>query len=269
MTAIQLGPLILSTPRFAALLGLLVFLGAAHLLERRGRAGLSDWAWTAALLVVLGSRIGFVLENLGVYLQEPLTTLYFWQGGFSPLWGFVLALAYSLWRTPWRAELLRPMGTLAMLGLATWGGTQLLLTPTDAVPVQRPDTPLQTLAGEPTDIAAIAAGRPAVLNLWAPWCPPCVRETPMIVGVAASHPETAVVLADQGSSPAEVEAFLRERGLSSEDVYLDARARLGPELKALGLPTTLFFAADGGLAHTHVGEISRAELERRMRLLHE
>ena len=160
MTAVQLGPFVLSTPRFAALLALVAFLAVAHLLERR-RPGVSDWAWTSAVLVLLGARGGFVLENLSAYLREPLTALYFWQGGFSPVWGFAAAALYTVWRRAWSRHAL----ALAALGLLTWGGTLTLLTPAEQARPSRPDTPLLTLAGEPTDLGRIAAGRPLVVNL--------------------------------------------------------------------------------------------------------
>ena len=87
----------------------------------------------------------------------------------------------------------------------------------------------------------------------------------MVLDVAAAHPEVPFALADQGSPAHDVTAFLGERGLPHGSVYRDPTARLGVELRTVGLPTTLFFAADGTLVHTHVGEISRAELERRVR----
>lgn len=261
MTAVQLGPFVLSAPRFAAIVGLVAFLITAQLLSRK-RPALADWAWTSAMLVFLGARIGFVLENLGAYLREPLTILYFWQGGFSPLWGLVAAAAYTFTRI----ELRRHALPAIVLGLAAWGGTQLILTPVRSEQVVLPNMPLTTLADQQgTDLQAVAAGRPMVLNLWAPWCLPCRRETPMVLDVAQSHPDTVFALADQATAVGSVRAFLDERGLAYDHVYLDTGARLGLNLGAAGLPTTYFFAADGSLVHTHVGEVSRAELERRVR----
>ena len=89
----------------------------------------------------------------------------------------------------------------------------------------------------------------------------------MVLDVAQSHPDTAFVLADQATAVGSVQAFLDERGLAYDHVYLDTGARLGLNLGAAGLPTTYFFAADGSLVHAHVGEVSRAELERRVRQL--
>lgn len=267
MTAVQLGPLVLSTPRFAAIVGLGAFLLTAQILSRK-RPALADWAWNSALLVVAGARVGFVLENLGAYLREPLSILYLWQGGFSPLWGLGAATLFTLTRT----GLWRPALPAVILGLAAWGGTQLILTPVASERVVLPRTaltPLTSRAQGQTDLSAVAVGRPVVLNLWAPWCLPCRRETPMIIDVAASQPDIAFALADQASSPESVRAFLDQRGLAYDDVYLDPGALLGRHLGAAGLPTTYFFSADGDLVHTHVGEVSRAELERRVRALHE
>src|SRR5690606_24849579 len=126
MTAVQLGPFVLSTPRFAALLALVAFLAVAHLLERR-RPGVSGWAGTPAVLVLLGARGGLVLPNLSASLRAPLTALYFWQGGLSQVWGFAAAAPYAVWP---RARSRHALA-LAALGLLPWGGTLTLPTPAE------------------------------------------------------------------------------------------------------------------------------------------
>lgn len=262
MTAVVLGPLVISAPRFAALVGLAVFLLVVHFASRK-QPRLEDWGWTVVAIIVVGARFGYVAENAAAYVRDPLAVLYFWQGGFRPLWGVSLAVLYTLLGTPIRRAAL-PAG---VAGLVAWSGVAALLTPVESSAVERPAVPLSTLAGETTQLGTYAAGRPLVVNLWAPWCPPCRRETPMIVEVANSNSGVAFALVDQGSSEAEVRSFLEERGLNGENVLLDRRGALGSELRAAGLPTTLFFAADGSLRYAHVGEISRVELERRVRTL--
>lgn len=81
MSAYQLGPLVLSAPRFYAALGLLVLIVGAELVAWRGRRSgespnaSATWAWSAALAVVLGARVGFVIENLRAFLDQPLAIL--------------------------------------------------------------------------------------------------------------------------------------------------------------------------------------------------
>lgn len=266
MAAIELGPLVLSTPRFAAILGAVAFLVAAQIRGRRDDS-LTDWAWTGLILFIVGARLGFVIENLGVYLQEPLTILFVWQGGFSPWWGFAVAAVYTvLWPAGRRAVISQQL-SVAAVGGAVWGGSLLLLTPAATADVSLPDTRIFTMANQETQLAQIAGGQPIVVNLWAPWCPPCQRETPMMLDVAGSEDSVTFALVDQGSAVSEVVEFLEERGLQLEDVYLDPRTAVADELRSIGLPTTLFFGSQGELQHTHVGEISRAELLRHVRSL--
>lgn len=260
MNAVQLGPLVLSTPRLTAILGFAAFLIAAHVMSRK-HPRLPDLAWSATGLVVIVARLGYVVENIGVYLREPLTVLFLWQGGFSPLWGLALASVYLLRQ----AEARRFVLPAALIGLATWGGTALLLTPADTATITMPGTTIHALDGEPATLKGHAAGRPLVVNLWAPWCPPCQREMPMVVQTANEFPDVAFALVDQGSPEAEVRDFLSSKGLAGDHVFLDRSARLGTELRSIGLPTTLFFDAEGALAYAHAGEISRAELLKRVR----
>jgi thiol-disulfide isomerase/thioredoxin len=69
------------------------------------------------------------------------------------------------------------------------------LPPPSSVPTAAraypPGTPapalrLQGLDGRPVDLAALR-GRPVVVNFWATWCEPCVREFPLLRQAAAAH----------------------------------------------------------------------------------
>ena len=105
MEALRVGAVVIAAPRLYAGVALLTLLVAAELValrKRRSATGAepalgpeasASWAWTAAVAVLVGARLGFVLENLGFFLLEPLTALAFWQGGFSPWWGVAAGLA--------------------------------------------------------------------------------------------------------------------------------------------------------------------------------
>ena len=55
--------------------------------------------------------------------------------------------------------------------------------------------------------------------------------------------------------------FLRDQGLSEAAVLLDSGNRLGQLTGSYGMPTTLFYDAQGRLKHSQMGELSAASLE--------
>lgn len=117
--------------------------------------------------------------------------------------------------------------------------------------------------------AADWRGRPLVLNFWATWCAPCVREFPQL---ERFHREfgpkgwQVVGLAIDGPTP--VRQFLRQHpvgfpvGLAGLDGTELARA-LGNERG--GLPFTAIFDAEGRIVQRKLGETSFDELARMAR----
>ena len=120
--------------------------------------------------------------------------------------------------------------------------------------------PMSTLSGRPSSLAALAAGKPMVVNLWATWCPPCRREMPVLAAAQRREAGVVFVFADQGEDAPTVQAYLALEELDPGNVLLDPRRALGQHAGTSALPVTLFFAADGRLAHSRIGEISQAAL---------
>jgi len=92
------------------------------------------------------------------------------------------------------------------------------------------------------------AGRGLVINLWATWCPPCVREMPALDALAATlGPEGIAVLplsSDRGGL-AVVQAFYQRTGLRHLGIWLDPGATATRALGARGLPTTVIVDRGG------------------------
>ncbi|WP_299315685.1 TlpA disulfide reductase family protein, partial [uncultured Halomonas sp.] len=102
-------------------------------------------------------------------------------------------------------------------------------------------------------------GETVVLNLWATWCPPCLREMPLLAEADARDGVTAVI-ANQGEELLQVARYLDDQGLEFRYPLLDPRQELMVLLESPGLPTTLLFDASGRAVERHVGELSRAQL---------
>jgi thiol-disulfide isomerase/thioredoxin len=91
-------------------------------------------------------------------------------------------------------------------------------------------------------------GKVLILNLWAPWCAPCLKEMPSLDRLAASLPadKFAVVAISQdppGDSPSQ--RMLDKLGLSHVRTYLDPAGKLHDQVGARGFPATLIVGADG------------------------
>lgn len=208
---------------------------------------------------VVAARLGFVLAWLPQYLADPWSIIRLGDGGFS-IWAGVLAgLAFGAWRARNIPALRRPLlfGTAA--GLASWAvlGGALLLMQQSAVKL--PTTELSTLDGGSAKLSAMT-GKPMVVNLWATWCPPCRREMPVLAKAQTERGDVTFAFVNQGESESQIREYLHESHLQLGNVLIDPFSSVSQESGSRGLPTTLFFDADGRLVDTHMGELSDASL---------
>jgi thiol-disulfide isomerase/thioredoxin len=91
------------------------------------------------------------------------------------------------------------------------------------------------------------AGKLVVVNLWATWCAPCLREMPSLERLPQHLDRKIVVLAiseDRGGSKV-VEPFVEKLGLKSVKVYLDPKSGAERAFKIQGLPTSFVIDRDG------------------------
>jgi thiol-disulfide isomerase/thioredoxin len=91
------------------------------------------------------------------------------------------------------------------------------------------------------------SGKLVVLNLWATWCAPCLREMPSLDRMQARLGEDVVVLAiseDRGGGKI-VEPFIEKLGLKSVKFYLDPKSKAEQAFKVQGLPTSFVISREG------------------------
>jgi thiol-disulfide isomerase/thioredoxin len=90
-------------------------------------------------------------------------------------------------------------------------------------------------------------GTPVLVNLWATWCEPCLREMPSLERLQSHLGERIAVVAvseDRGGSKI-VEPFIAKLGLKSVKNYLDPNSTVGKAFEVRGLPTSLLIDRDG------------------------
>lgn len=99
-------------------------------------------------------------------------------------------------------------------------------------------------AGKPVTLAAFK-GKPVLLNLWATWCAPCVKEMPTLDAAAAAAGDRLTVLAvSQDMDAAKVAPFFGQRKFERLRPYTDAKMALSLGYGA-NLPTTILYDAAG------------------------
>ena len=258
--SLSLGPLVMATERLLALLLITAFLLFASWLTRRKDSSAERTAMLAAAFGILAARAAYVLGNWDAFRQEPWSTLAFWQGGFSLPSGVTAALitvTVLSWGR-WRSAVLLGAVVAALTGV-------YLAAERSMTPPARPLPPgitLLNLEGRAVPAGSLR-GRPAVINLWASWCPPCRREMPMLIEEAARSP-VPVLLVNQGEDEKTVRAFLEAERLPGHDIWLNPTSSVGAASKSSGLPTTLFVDAGGQCFVADIGAFEAIEWKLRV-----
>ena len=120
-----------------------------------------------------------------------------------------------------------------------------------------PSFTVHTLDGTPVALPGRWAGRTTVVNLWATWCAPCLREMPILQAFARTQAQHGTQLAGIAmDDAAAVRNFLhahpaRYPQLVAAPGPADAGVRLGNPAGVL--PYTVLVDADGRLLKTHIG----------------
>ena len=136
----------------------------------------------------------------------------------------------------------------------------LWVSPAPAAMPVLPTLHVTTLDGKTFDLSA-QRGKWVIVNYWATWCVPCIKEMPDISHFVATHKNVAAIgLAFEDSEPADITAFLRKHPV----VYPIAQVTLDKPVKDFdeprGLPTTWLISPDGKVAKHIVGPVTEAAL---------
>lgn len=263
--AVQLGPLLLPFTLLLVMGSLSVTLLVGNGLARRAGIDVEPALWRAVLLGVIAARLAFVYEYRTLYFASPLSILDIRDGGWNAGVGLVAGWLFALYRQRREPALARPL-RWAMLA-----GTLIFVGGTAALALRGPGgekLPALSFAaldsGEPVPLGRFA-GRPIVVNLWATWCPPCVREMPVLQQAQARRTDVHFVFLNQGEDPALVQRWLQGQRLVLRNVLVDPQRQASAAFKQQGYPTTLFFDAQGRLVGRRIGELSAATLDEQLR----
>jgi len=163
---------------------------------------------------------------------------------------------------------------IAVIGVFVWARRDLY-APLDAGS-EAPDYQAVTLEGDSLSIQG-ARGQVVLLNVWATWCRPCVREMPAIQRLyEALSPQGLTVLAVSvdnaalalGDPAQAVRGFVDEFKLTFP-ILLDPDNRIQSVYQVTAMPTTYVIGRDGVIRQRFLGprEWDQPEFEAEIRAL--
>lgn len=121
-------------------------------------------------------------------------------------------------------------------------------------PAPAPALQLQDTQGNTHKLSGYR-GQVVLLNFWATWCPPCVKEMPSLQRLwQLVHQEDIEVLAVNIGEPTEVVAEFLQQYLLDFPVLLDTEATVADVWKVQGLPTTFIVDPEGQLVYRAMGD---------------
>jgi len=108
-------------------------------------------------------------------------------------------------------------------------------------------------------------GVPVLVNLWASWCAPCVKELPTLEKLEeaqAADGKLGVIAVSQDMAPqSSVDAFLADKKIGRFAAFHDQEMALASALAVQVMPTTILYDAEGKEVWRYVGDLDWTSAE--------
>lgn len=256
--SVSVGPFALSWGHILFFLAYFVAIIVGWRLGRRGKVTVEPVLTRMLIAGLIFARVLFVADYWTEYSADLLGIIDLRDGGFSligGIFGSLLVAGYYIWHhPPLRVALTSAISSAVVVWLISMGVYDTIRA-SQVLPKQE----YKTLTAEPVTLAQFN-DKPIVINLWATWCPPCRREMPAFMQAQQARSDVHFVFINQGEYEYSIRNFLHAEQLTLSNMLLDSKQSTMRQLGAQGLPSTLFYTAEGVLAHTHMGELSEASL---------
>lgn len=268
MLTMDLGFLSLPAGRVMLMLSVLIAVFVAWVIGRRQRLQASSAVWDVLFFAIFAARLSFVVQYWQHYQGQWLTVLDIRDGGFDIIGGVIAAVVVAVILSIRKPVLKKPLMLAVAVGLACYAVQLFLWQQIHNSSTTLPSVIVQDANQRSININTLAVNKPRVVNLWATWCPPCVKKMPMLAAAQHDYPEVAFIFVNQGEHQEVVQKFLQKHQLDLPRMYFDSQALVGQATGSHALPATLFYDAAGVLQHAHLGQLSKASLAHGLEFIH-
>jgi thiol-disulfide isomerase/thioredoxin len=137
----------------------------------------------------------------------------------------------------------------------------LAATSAAAATASKPTLVVNTLDGASFDLSK-QSGKWVIVNFWATWCSPCLKELPDISAFVTAHKDkvAAIGLDFEEADKPEIEKFLKSHPLSYPVAQVDPDNPPKDFDTPKGLPNTYVIAPDGHVAKAFLGPVTAKDL---------
>ena len=130
-----------------------------------------------------------------------------------------------------------------------------------------PSFELETLSGEIFKSSDLK-NKAVILNFWATWCVPCIKEMPELNKAHASFKENDVeiIAINFAETRSKVDKFVSKHPINFP-VLLDKYGNFSQDYRVRNLPVTYFISPDGIIMDTVFGGITQQLIKKKLKQL--
>ncbi|WP_256336305.1 redoxin domain-containing protein [Paenibacillus sp. OK060] len=100
-------------------------------------------------------------------------------------------------------------------------------------------------------------GKVVMINFWASWCTPCVREMPKIKQIAQTYQnDVEALFVNVGEAKGTIREFMEKQQFDFP-VIIDVTGKVSGLYRITGLPATMIIDQEGIFSHILLGELTK------------
>lgn len=100
-----------------------------------------------------------------------------------------------------------------------------------------------------------------VINFWATWCPPCIKEMPVLIHASKIHKDIDFIFVNQFQTAEDVAIFEEKYDLKIPNLIFNDGSNPLLSTQGKALPTTLFLDDENKIIYSHIGAITAPGLD--------